>query len=379
MRIILILIAFFLVVQVDAGQRDSINTVRPGVGGFIATNQFGGSLRLLVKDRFGADFHVYRNWKGNVEGGSLQLLYMLRMPSSLQPYIALGGGVQRMDITDVAKHQYNLPVPFFTGGVGAELFIGSMKKNSIAFEAAYEYGKLSYSGRSQTIVGVATQTVDRKELHVTPFSIRMLYHFYLIPRSRVVRNKKLHASVVPDVSKSAEPETIVTVKDSGKIINVLPDSADLSPVQAETLQQPSDNVSKTDTVPVVEKVVEQEQIEKEIAAVRSIPSNLITFGANNSTLAHSSIPVLEQLVTVLNANMALKLRIEGHTDLSGDPEKNRLLSKERAERVKLFLINSGIAADRLSTEGFGSDKPVADNSTSEGRKKNRRVELIPVQ
>jgi outer membrane protein OmpA-like peptidoglycan-associated protein len=70
-----------------------------------------------------------------------------------------------------------------------------------------------------------------------------------------------------------------------------------------------------------------------------------------------------------------KLQISGHTDNVGDDDSNLILSKKRAEAVKNYLITKGIATERLMVEYFGETKPVADNTTSEGRAKNRRVEM----
>ncbi len=65
-----------------------------------------------------------------------------------------------------------------------------------------------------------------------------------------------------------------------------------------------------------------------------------------------------------------------HTDNQGNENFNIKLSARRAEAVKKYLISKGVPADILDTKGFGSSKPIADNSTEEGRSKNRRVEFI---
>jgi outer membrane protein OmpA-like peptidoglycan-associated protein len=70
-----------------------------------------------------------------------------------------------------------------------------------------------------------------------------------------------------------------------------------------------------------------------------------------------------------------KLKIEGHTDSEGGDKLNVALSKKRAKIVENYLIKEGISKDRLSTNGFGEEKPITNNNTEQGRAKNRRVEL----
>ena len=67
--------------------------------------------------------------------------------------------------------------------------------------------------------------------------------------------------------------------------------------------------------------------------------------------------------------------IEGHTSSDGDNDSNLKLSKMRAEAVKVFLVNLGVNPDRLKTEGYGEDRPLKNNKTSEGRALNRRVQF----
>lgn len=79
---------------------------------------------------------------------------------------------------------------------------------------------------------------------------------------------------------------------------------------------------------------------------------------------------------MLKENPDLKLKVEGHTDSTGDPEANLKLSLDRAEAVVAALIGAGIARDRLTAAGHGASRPIADNATDNGRAKNRRVELV---
>jgi OmpA-OmpF porin, OOP family len=103
----------------------------------------------------------------------------------------------------------------------------------------------------------------------------------------------------------------------------------------------------------------------------------ILFATNSARIRPESTPTLEEIGTMLKQHPDLRLSIEGHTDSDGEADYNQTLSEERAAAVKDYLVQTdGIAADRLETMGFGESKPVADNSTSEGKQQNRRVELV---
>jgi outer membrane protein OmpA-like peptidoglycan-associated protein/uncharacterized membrane protein YeaQ/YmgE (transglycosylase-associated protein family) len=84
---------------------------------------------------------------------------------------------------------------------------------------------------------------------------------------------------------------------------------------------------------------------------------------------------VKMMSTILKAFPGVEVRIEGHTDNVGDPVANRRLTSERANAVKDLLVKAGVSADRISTEGFGSEKPIAPNDTEENRAKNRRIEI----
>ena len=102
----------------------------------------------------------------------------------------------------------------------------------------------------------------------------------------------------------------------------------------------------------------------------------INFDTGKATLKPDSTRVLEQVAKLLKDNGELKLRVEGHTDNQGKAKDNLELSKKRAEAVADWLAKSGVDKARLKTDGLGDTKAVGDNSTDEGRAKNRRVELV---
>jgi OOP family OmpA-OmpF porin len=101
----------------------------------------------------------------------------------------------------------------------------------------------------------------------------------------------------------------------------------------------------------------------------------INFDTGKATIQPSSESVLNEIVKLLQDDPSLKLRVEGHTDNVGAAAANQSLSEKRAQAVVAWLTGHGIAADRLTAKGFGASKPVAENTTDEGRAKNRRVEL----
>ena len=75
------------------------------------------------------------------------------------------------------------------------------------------------------------------------------------------------------------------------------------------------------------------------------------------------------------ADKTLQLDIDGHTDSQGKPEKNKILSDNRAASVKTYLASKGVEESRMTAAGHGLDMPIADNKTAAGRTKNRRVEM----
>jgi len=107
----------------------------------------------------------------------------------------------------------------------------------------------------------------------------------------------------------------------------------------------------------------------------ALKNRIIEFESGSAVLAFAGAQILDEMVIALNKVGAKKIRIIGHTDSSGDTNKNLMLSQQRAEAVKAYLIAKNLPAHLLSTEGSGSSKPVADNATAEGRKRNRRIEF----
>jgi outer membrane protein OmpA-like peptidoglycan-associated protein len=101
----------------------------------------------------------------------------------------------------------------------------------------------------------------------------------------------------------------------------------------------------------------------------------LQFETAKADLKAASYTHLKNLVEIMKRKKELKIRIDGHTDSDGEESANQILSQKRAESVKNYLISQGIDIGRIAAKGFGESKPVADNTTPQGKAKNRRTEI----
>jgi len=111
------------------------------------------------------------------------------------------------------------------------------------------------------------------------------------------------------------------------------------------------------------------------STMASAMGNVIQFEFDSSVLKTSSYPTLDRISSELRANSASKVTLDGHASAEGTEAYNLNLSRDRANSVKTYLVNSGVDANRITTKAYGESKPVASNATEEGRIKNRRVEI----
>jgi OmpA-OmpF porin, OOP family len=142
-------------------------------------------------------------------------------------------------------------------------------------------------------------------------------------------------------------------------------SADLVVVEAEAMEQ--------------KVALDASAMQKEIEKSGRVALHGINFDTGKATITPDSAATLQQIAELLSRNGDWKLRIEGHTDNVGKPKDNLALSQRRAEAVRDWLVaNAKVAAARLQTKGFGDTKPVAGNTSDDGRAQNRRVELVKI-
>jgi len=121
-----------------------------------------------------------------------------------------------------------------------------------------------------------------------------------------------------------------------------------------------------------------DDVTAEVFAVKNIKF-IFKKGSSKLIILDESKEELNKLIDYMKRVESFKIEVFGHTDNSGSPDYNIKLSRERAQVVGDYFVQHGINKERTIVQGFGSDKPVADNETEEGRTKNRRVEVQIVE
>jgi outer membrane protein OmpA-like peptidoglycan-associated protein len=118
------------------------------------------------------------------------------------------------------------------------------------------------------------------------------------------------------------------------------------------------------------------KVKEEARGVVITLSGAVLFATGKSTLLPIAMDKITEVAKALKDQGYKSLLVEGHTDSQGSADKNMVLSQQRADAVRSHLVSQGIPSDKIRAQGIGSSRPVADNSTADGRANNRRVEII---
>ena len=232
-------------------------------------------------------------------------------------------------------------------------------------------GKTAYyaSDKSDTKGGLDIYTFQLRE------DIRPLKTLWV--RGKVFDKKTgkgLPSSVeLTDINKRNKVSRLQTDED-GNYLVTLPVGKDYAfSVNRKGYLFYSDNFSLSDntTVPEYTKNIPLQPLE---AGAEIILKNIF-FDTKLFELKPGSLSELDKVVSLMNDNPNLKIEIDGYTDNTGQPKDNLLLSENRAKAVVNYLLKMGIKPQQLSSKGFGSAKPIADNNTENGKALNRRTEL----
>ena len=161
------------------------------------------------------------------------------------------------------------------------------------------------------------------------------------------------------VGEESDPEQTVTAEAVEQLPETQPEGASLAEttVPVPTATQPDERVLAC-----------QEELDQLLADER------IRFSFGSAELATASYPLLNEIARIAGG-CEVRIEISGHTDTSGHPSHNRVLSRRRARSVERYLVNAGVNPDQLSATGLGSSEPIASNDTRSGRRANRRIEF----
>ncbi len=200
----------------------------------------------------------------------------------------------------------------------------------------------------------------------------------VLVRGRVLNsknNKPIEASInYVDLETSTELGIAKSNIQNGEFTIILPYGKNYSfQAKSEGYYSVTENLNLKDVASY--KEVNKDLYLTPIEKGQTIRINNIFFETAKADLKQESFFELDNLVQLLKDNSKMEIFIAGHTDNVGGDEYNMKLSKDRAAAVVSYLVSKGIDAKRLSSDGFGKTKPVADNATDEGKAQNRRVEF----
>jgi len=187
--------------------------------------------------------------------------------------------------------------------------------------------------------------------------------------------KPIEAQIIlTDNTKNEELATFTSNSATGKYLVSLPSGKNYGiAVKADGYLFHSENFDIPNAAAYQE--IEKDIYLKKVEVGKEIVLKNIFFDFNKATLRPESKAELENLTQLMRENPTLKIEISGHTDNVGSAAYNKTLSEQRAKAVVDYLIKAGIAADRMTSVGYGFDKPIASNATEEGRQLNRRTEF----
>lgn len=186
--------------------------------------------------------------------------------------------------------------------------------------------------------------------------------------------KSLDPGILAQINVNGNPANAIYYNTTGEYKIELPQNLDITI-----------NASSPGYYPVYETVAKSESptniyIKTDlfitpIEVGQSVKINNIFFETGKANLKSASFSELNRVIKFLSENPTIKIEIEGHTDNVGNTVKNLALSKARAKAVAAYITDNGIDVTRVSSVGYGSTKPVADNKTPAGKASNRRVEF----
>ncbi len=194
--------------------------------------------------------------------------------------------------------------------------------------------------------------------------------------------KKLNITINSNDGKPIPATVDIKKWDKGKLIysNKIPVTKPDQVIEVPDMDDVEVTAESPGYLPEKE-IVSREEKDKKITLTKiekgqSIVVNNIHFETGKAYLRKESLNILNGIIDQMNKNKAIKLEVRGHTDSTGGTAYNKKLSERRADSVTEYMIKHGISPERLKAVGMGEEKPIGDNKTAEGRRKNRRTEFF---
>ncbi len=229
-------------------------------------------------------------------------------------------------------------------------------KNLLEFSPHSEVTVLT-DGRDITLTGIVANNNDRE----TAESIAKK-----ISGVRQINNQILL------LQESLIPEPFIAKKPLQAKLEALPNEFPVLPIaQAKVEPIPEEFAPLEDDEPQLAEAAAEKAQEK----FDQLDFSNITFEPSSAALTATAQETLDSTAKALVENPSVNIRVDGHTDSSGNPEGNLRISKKRAQAVVEYLVNAGVENTRIEANGFGDQFPIVPNETKAGRIKNRRIEI----
>ena len=182
------------------------------------------------------------------------------------------------------------------------------------------------------------------------------------------------------LANQANNEGGFTLDAKSVTVKGLVDSDDVkSKLIAEASKNVGASIAVIDKVLVKGKVTEGQAADFQAKLDQMIAGKIVEFETGKDIITPKGQEILDQMVQVLGQVPGVPVEVSGHTDARGSAVMNLDLSQRRAAACRKYLMEKGVAGERLSAKGYGAKKPVADNNTPEGLQKNRRIEFTVVK
>jgi OOP family OmpA-OmpF porin len=376
------------------------------------TREIGPTASLIagryLLDIVGAEIHTYGQWPESRVNGKREFGYGVGLdlnigqPEKVAPFVLVGGGIFFENIPAAFSNQFSSP--YLNFGIG--MYLPNPFFTDSLFRLEGRYHRVF---RNRNEAGCLTTPCAKQELEDLRLSLGMQFGsdfdtpaYVPPPPPPPPPPDSDRDGVIDALDKCPNTPLGTVVDESGcppppppppKLVDSdgdgVPDSFDMCPntppgvvVDEKGCPLPpppvldSDGDGVPDTIDQCPNTPREYKVD-EVGCVKveTLVLENVAFAFNSAKLTPSGINALNSVADSLKAHPTLVIEIGGHCDWIGSKEYNLVLSRKRANSVRDYLISQGVAAARLTAEGYGLSRPVADNKTDEGRARNRRVEF----